>query len=538
MATSKKRKVDKEGRRFNERWKSEYFFTESQNNCVCLICNETVSVMKEYNVKRHYEAKHANSYQKFSDSEREDKVKQLEASLVSQQRLFIRAKESNENITRASYEVAVLIAKHGKPFSEGEFVQECVMKIAENICPDKKQEFANLCLARNTIARRIEEISSDIKKQVTKRGHKFDNFSLACDESTDISDTAQLLIFLRGIDEDMNITEELLDLKSIKGQTRVVKAINFICAKALYRHQFQQFLSDIEAQYGDVIYHNDVRWLSWGNALQRFFLLRREIGQFFDEKGHAMKELSDPKWLADLVFVIDINKHLNALNVGPQGKDAVVSQLYSHIKAFATKFQLFKRHLLQSEINTSHFPTFKEVMDCFPIETCGQIGKYANVIEDLFAKFNWRFKDFTIIEKDMHVFASPFSVDPVDVAHELQQELIDLQCDDELQFRHQQLSQIDFYRQLNKEKFPTLQALAKRMLSCFGSTYICEQTFSIMNLNETRLRSRITDAHLRDVIRVATTAVKPDLTNRSSIHLTELFSFPVTVIKLHPVYRS
>ncbi|XP_073670885.1 general transcription factor II-I repeat domain-containing protein 2 [Paramisgurnus dabryanus] len=602
MATSKKRKVDKEGRRFNERWKSEYFFTESHNNCVCLICNETVSVMKEYNVKRHYEAKHANSYQKFSDSEREDKVKQLEASLVSQQRLFIRAKESNENITRASYEVAILIAKHGKPFSEGEFVQECVMKIAENICPDKKQEFANLCLARNTIARRIEEISSDIKKQVTKRGHKFDNFSLACDESTDISDTAQLLIFLRGIDEDMNITEELLDLKSIKGQTRgvdllqcvsdavddmklpweklsgivtdgapamtgersglasllcnkvseqggnaiklhglihqqvlcakclkfdhvvspLVKAINFIRAKALYHRQFQQFLSDIEAQYGDVIYHNDVRWLSRGNALQRFFLLRREIGQFFDEKGHAMKELSDPKWLADLAFVIDINKHLNALNVSLQGKDAVVSQLYSHIKAFATKLQLFKRHLSQSEINTSHFPTLKEVMDCFPKETCGKIGKYANVIEDLFAEFNWRFKDFTIIEKDMHVFASPFSVDPVDVAHELQLELIDLQCDDELRFRHQQLSQIDFYRQLNKEKFPTLRALAKRMLSLFGSTYICEQTFSIMNLNKTRLRSRITDAHLRDVIRVVTTAVKPDLTNvlqcRSQFH--------------------
>lgn len=69
------------------------------------------------------------------------------------------------------------------------------MKIAENICPDKKQEFANVSLARNTIVRTIEEISSNIKRQVTERSRNFEHFSLACDESTDISDTAQLLIF-------------------------------------------------------------------------------------------------------------------------------------------------------------------------------------------------------------------------------------------------------------------------------------------------------------------------------------------------------
>lgn len=134
----------------------------------------------------------------------------------------------------------------------------------------------------------------------------------------------------------------------------------------------------------------------------------------------------------------------------------MVSELYSHIKAFATK--LFESHLSQNEINTSHFPALKEVMDCFPEETCGQEGKYAKVIESLFAEFNWPFKDFSIIEKDMHLFASPFAVDPVDAPHELQLELIELQCDDELHFCHQQFSQIDFYRQLNKEKFPNLRA--------------------------------------------------------------------------------
>lgn len=55
-----------------------------------------------------------------------------------------------------------------------------------------------------------------------------------------------------------------------------------------------------------------------------------------------MEELSDPVWLADLFFLVDITKHLNALNVNLQGHYAVVSQLHTHIKAFGTKLQLFQ----------------------------------------------------------------------------------------------------------------------------------------------------------------------------------------------------
>ena len=47
----------------------------------------------------------------------------------------------------------------------------------------------------------------------------FKCFSIALDESTDILDTAQLLIFIRGIDEHFCITEELLSMESLKGTT-------------------------------------------------------------------------------------------------------------------------------------------------------------------------------------------------------------------------------------------------------------------------------------------------------------------------------
>ena len=70
MAEPKKRKVESECRKFQTRWESEYFFKEFKGKCVCLICTETVAVIKEYNVRRHYETKH-QAYASYTGAERE-----------------------------------------------------------------------------------------------------------------------------------------------------------------------------------------------------------------------------------------------------------------------------------------------------------------------------------------------------------------------------------------------------------------------------------------------------------------------------------
>ena len=82
----------------------------------------------------------------------------------------------------------------------------------EVICPEKKQAFLNISLSGNTIAQRIEEMASNVKQQLHEKSKNFLNFSIAIDESTDITNTAQLGIFIRGVFDNFDVTEELLDL--------------------------------------------------------------------------------------------------------------------------------------------------------------------------------------------------------------------------------------------------------------------------------------------------------------------------------------
>ena len=54
-----------------------------------------------------------------------------------------------------------------------------------------------------------EDIADNMEQQLKDKVKDFTYFSLALDESSDARDTAQLLIFLRGITPDFEITEEL-----------------------------------------------------------------------------------------------------------------------------------------------------------------------------------------------------------------------------------------------------------------------------------------------------------------------------------------
>jgi len=75
------------------------------------------------------------------------------------------------------------------------------------------------------VAERVSDISANSDSQLKKKVKSFVIFSAALDESTDISDVAQLAIFIRGVDETLSVTEEFLGL---------VPVIDTITAKDIF----------------------------------------------------------------------------------------------------------------------------------------------------------------------------------------------------------------------------------------------------------------------------------------------------------------
>lgn len=74
-------------------------------------------------------------------------------------------------------------------------------------------------MSRRTIVKRILEIDEHLHDQLRAQINGADYYSISLDESFDIHDTAQSIFFIRGIDKNFEIFEEMLSLQSLVGRT-------------------------------------------------------------------------------------------------------------------------------------------------------------------------------------------------------------------------------------------------------------------------------------------------------------------------------
>ena len=77
------------------------------------------------------------------------------------------------------------------------------------------------------MAKMVSDISANLDSQLKKKVESFVIFSVALDESTDISDVAQQAIFIRGVDETLSVTEEFLGLVPMIDTITVNDNFNF-----------------------------------------------------------------------------------------------------------------------------------------------------------------------------------------------------------------------------------------------------------------------------------------------------------------------
>ncbi|XP_027271907.1 general transcription factor II-I repeat domain-containing protein 2 [Cricetulus griseus] len=510
-----KRKIDQEGRVFQEKWERAYFFLEVQNIPTCLICKQSVSVSKEYNLRRHYQTNHSRHYDQYSGQARDEKLQELKRGL-----------------------------------------QKYLVGTSDIMCPE--QALSNASPPTNTVAQPMEDLSGNLLKTLRQKIRSFVAYSIAIDEITDINDTTQLAIFIRGVDDNFDVAEELLDTVPMTGTRSgnemllcvekslkkfsvdwsklvsvastgtpamvdtnsglvtklraraascckgadlksvcciihpewlcaqklrmghvmdvVVDSVNCICSRGMNHGDFTTLLYELDSQYGSLLYHTSLKWLGRGLVLRRFFESLEEIDLFMSSRGKPMPQLSSQDWILDLAFLVDITTHLNTLDASLQGHSQMVTQMYDFIRAFLAKLCLWETHLAKN--NLAHFPTLKSVS-----QSDSDGLNYIPKIVELKTEFQKRLLDFKAWENELTLFSSPFSTKIDSVPDELQMEVIDLQCNTVLRTKYDKVGIPDFYKHL-WSSYPKYRSHCAKMLSMFSSTHICEQLFSIMKLSK------------------------------------------------------
>ena len=184
-----------------------------------------------------------------------------------------------------------------------------------------------------------------------------------------------------------------------------------------------------------------------------------------------------------------------------QRKGQLINCMFDHVKAFQVNLSLWKK-----QITNKNFAHFLNLFNCKDQNT----QKYAKLISEVSEEFENSFHDFNENTSSFEMFSCPFSIKPNDVPKNLQMELVDFQCESSLKDKFNSSSLLDFYKKyISREKYPGICKHAMFMISLFGSTYLCEQVFSRMKYTKSPERSQLSDSHLEDSLRVATTTFEP-----------------------------
>ncbi|CAK1602948.1 unnamed protein product [Parnassius mnemosyne] len=107
--------------------------------------------------------------------------------------------------------------------------------------------------------------------------------------------------------------------------------------------------------------------------------------------------------------------------------------------------------------------------------------------------------------------SNPFTISVENAPESMQLEIIDIQNDQDLRNKFNEGDLLNFYRCIDKNTYKELRINALKCASLFGSNYICEQTFSILNNNKTKNRNRLENESLEAVLRVATSKFEPNI---------------------------
>ena len=138
--------------------------------------------------------------------------------------------EGASHLNEAVYRICYSIARHLMPFIHAEVFKKAFLAGAEVMFAGFQnkekivEQISKLPLSADTSARRCEDLSGDVFKQLLSKLRACSDYSMALDESTGRNYIAQLLVSVRYFDN--GVSEDILSLIPLKGTTTAADIYN------------------------------------------------------------------------------------------------------------------------------------------------------------------------------------------------------------------------------------------------------------------------------------------------------------------------
>ncbi|XP_070407990.1 SCAN domain-containing protein 3-like [Nothobranchius furzeri] len=346
------------------------------------------------------------------------------------------------------------------------------------------QELKAVPLSDGAISRRITEMAQDIKSQLIDRVKRGKD-ALQLEESIDVANSAQLLVFVRysfdgKLHEDMRFCTTL-SAKCTDGAAAMLGKNKGLKARVV---QVAPHINSTRCMIHREVLENCLLLSAtkWDQSINVCFSTQKSGGCHGETFSGAC--LSCGTRLAHLACIFD---KLNGLNTSVQVENANIVSLNDKINAFKRKLD---RWAARGFI-TMHLQTLLEHFIKFFAE------------EKAPEKYDW--------------IRSPFTVTSTHhLSSDIEDALVELSSDRTLKsaFNSKMLA-AEFWISVERE-YPQLSKAAIDILMPFGSTYLCEKTFSTLTYIKNKYRSRL---NVQDDLRVAMPKIKPRMDLLGSKHI-------------------
>nr|XP_042903370.1 protein ZBED8-like [Parasteatoda tepidariorum] len=120
-----------------------------------------------------------------------------------------------------------------------------------------------------------------------------------------------------------------------EGLSKVIKSVNFIRRRALNHRLFKMLCQEMNAEHEVFLYHTALRWLSRGQVLKQFSMLKIELSLVLEEKDNSFFEyLSKKDFTYKLAYLADNFNHVNNISLLIQGPYITIMDATEKLQAF------------------------------------------------------------------------------------------------------------------------------------------------------------------------------------------------------------